>query len=79
MALFLKKVEILCIEKVSVFTVTLSWGRSFEKTNSSIFMKFGSLMFFWGVECNDVVFEVMRLKLGSLKASQHEEKSIFQL
>ena len=46
MALFLEKVEILCIEKVSVFTVTLSWGRSFEKTNSSIFMKFGSLMFF---------------------------------
>ena len=27
------------------FTVTLSWGRSFEKTNCSIFMKFGDLMF----------------------------------
>ena len=55
----------------------LYWGRSFEKTNCSIFMKFGDLMFFLGVECNDVVFEAMRLKLGSVKACQHEEKIFF--
>lgn len=46
MALFLKKVEILCIEKVSVFYCNAVLGQVFEKTNSSIFMKFGSLMFF---------------------------------
>ena len=78
MALFLTKVRILCTEKLAFFTVTLSWGRSFEKTNCSIFMKFGCQVFL-GVECTDVVFEVTRLKLGSVKASQHEEKSIFQL
>ena len=41
------------------------------------FMKFGYLMFFLGAECNDVVFHFMRLKLGSIKASQHEEKVVF--
>ena len=46
MALFLKKVKILCTEKLAFFTVTPSWGRSFEKTNCSVFMKFGYLMFF---------------------------------
>ena len=72
MALFLKKVKILWTEKLAFFTVTLSWARSFEQNELFNFHEIWPSYVFLGVECNDVVFEVMRLRLGSVKASQHK-------
>lgn len=61
------------------FYVMRSWGRSFDITNWSVFIKFVDLVFFGGIEYNDVDFEAIWLNFSLVKASQPEEKLFFSV